>query len=53
MPVCQLNDGNPGVVVTFAVAAAIYSIGRHFMTDKTLRLTRQNRKPEPKGGEHH
>ncbi|KAI6382609.1 hypothetical protein MCOR25_000611 [Pyricularia grisea] len=32
-----------GVVVGFAVIAAAYSSLRHFMTDKTIRLKRQNR----------
>jgi hypothetical protein len=32
-----------GVVVAFAVGAAVYSSGRHFFVDKTIRLKRQNR----------
>ena len=32
-----------GVVVAFAVSAAIYSSSRHFLVDKTIRLKRQNR----------
>ncbi|KAG7285252.1 hypothetical protein NEMBOFW57_009873 [Staphylotrichum longicolle] len=32
-----------GVVVAFAVSAAIYSSTRHLMVDKTIRLKRQNR----------
>jgi hypothetical protein len=32
-----------GVVVGFAVCAAIYSSTRHLMVDKTIRLKRQNR----------
>ncbi|KAM7208599.1 hypothetical protein V8F20_001022 [Naviculisporaceae sp. PSN 640] len=35
-----------GVVVGFAVCAACYSSVRHFMTDKTMRLKRQNRAAE-------
>jgi hypothetical protein len=31
------------VVVGFAVMAAVYSIARHLLTDKTIRLKRQNR----------
>ncbi|KKA27679.1 hypothetical protein TD95_002765 [Thielaviopsis punctulata] len=30
-----------GVVVGFAVCAAGYSLGRHLLTDKTIRLSRQ------------
>ncbi|KAI1489150.1 hypothetical protein F5X96DRAFT_27462 [Biscogniauxia mediterranea] len=42
-----------GVVVGFAVAAAIYSTSRKFVVDKNLRLSRQNRKNEPlEHGEH-
>ncbi|KAK3343991.1 hypothetical protein B0T25DRAFT_572965 [Lasiosphaeria hispida] len=32
-----------GIVVAFAVGAAAYSSLRHFLTDKTIRLKRQNR----------
>ncbi|GJD01751.1 hypothetical protein ColKHC_10576 [Colletotrichum higginsianum] len=32
-----------GVVVGFALAAATYSVGRHFVTDKTIRLKRQGK----------
>ncbi|KAK4189970.1 hypothetical protein QBC35DRAFT_491620 [Podospora australis] len=32
-----------GVVVGFAVCAAAYSITRHLVVDKTIRLKRQNR----------
>ncbi|KAF4931833.1 hypothetical protein CGCVW01_v000184 [Colletotrichum viniferum] len=32
-----------GVVVGFALAAATYSVGRHFMTDSTIRIKRQNK----------
>ncbi|KAK3397377.1 hypothetical protein B0T20DRAFT_256263 [Sordaria brevicollis] len=32
-----------GVVVGFAVCAAFYSITRHLVVDKTIRLKRQNR----------
>ncbi|KAK3304248.1 uncharacterized protein B0T15DRAFT_494723 [Chaetomium strumarium] len=32
-----------GVVVAFAVSAAIYSSTRHLMVDKNIRLKRQNR----------
>ncbi|KAK4202537.1 hypothetical protein QBC40DRAFT_276118 [Triangularia verruculosa] len=32
-----------GVVVAFALGAAVYSIGRHLVVDKTIRLKRQNR----------
>ncbi|KAF9877761.1 hypothetical protein CkaCkLH20_04896 [Colletotrichum karsti] len=32
-----------GVVVGFALAAAAYSVGRHFMTDGTIRIKRQNK----------
>ncbi|KAL2256343.1 hypothetical protein VTK26DRAFT_1814 [Humicola hyalothermophila] len=32
-----------GVVVGFAVCAAVYSCTRHLMVDKTIRLKRQNR----------
>lgn len=32
-----------GVVVAFAVTAAVYSSTRHLMVDKTIRLKRQNR----------
>ncbi|PSR93658.1 hypothetical protein BD289DRAFT_480971 [Coniella lustricola] len=32
-----------GVVVGFAVCAAAYSCTRHLVTDKTIRLKRQNR----------
>ncbi|KAK2066429.1 hypothetical protein P8C59_000253 [Phyllachora maydis] len=43
-----------GIVVGFAVMAAAYSSARHFMTDSTLRLTRQNRKGDAQQhkGEH-
>ncbi|KAI0602221.1 hypothetical protein F4775DRAFT_588447 [Biscogniauxia sp. FL1348] len=42
-----------GVVVGFAVFAAIYSTSRKFVVDKNLRLSRQNRKNEPaEHGEH-
>jgi len=33
-----------GVVVGIAVGFAVYSLGRHLVTDKTLKLKRQNRK---------
>ncbi|KAI2611167.1 uncharacterized protein GGS25DRAFT_519464 [Hypoxylon fragiforme] len=36
-----------GVVVVFAVGAAGYSSLRKFKVDKTMRLSRQNRKDEP------
>ncbi|KAH6850943.1 hypothetical protein B0I37DRAFT_414307 [Chaetomium sp. MPI-CAGE-AT-0009] len=42
-----------GVVVAFAVSAAIYSSLRHFMTDKTIRLKRQNRLADAHHGAHH
>ncbi|TPX15199.1 uncharacterized protein E0L32_004757 [Thyridium curvatum] len=32
-----------GVVVGFALCAAVFSSTRHFMVDKTIRLKRQNR----------
>jgi hypothetical protein len=32
-----------GVVVAFAVSAAVYSSGRHLIVDKNIRLKRQNR----------
>ncbi|KAJ4412555.1 hypothetical protein N0V82_008732 [Gnomoniopsis sp. IMI 355080] len=43
-----------GVVVGFAVFAAGYSCIRHFFTDKTIRLKRQNRAADAAahGGEH-
>ncbi len=49
---------NPGVVVAFAVSAAIYSSTRHFLVDKTIRLKRQNRAADAAHhqeghGEHH
>ena len=49
---------NPGVVVAFAVSAAIYSSSRHFLVDKTIRLKRQNRAADAAHhqeghGEHH
>lgn len=34
---------NTGVVVTFAVCAAVYSCARHLTVDKNIRLKRQNR----------
>ncbi|KAI5918757.1 hypothetical protein F4810DRAFT_554275 [Camillea tinctor] len=36
-----------GVVVAFAVGAAVYSTSRKFVVDKNLRLSRQNRKEDP------
>lgn len=46
-----------GVVVGFAVFAAGYSCMRHLMTDKTIRLKRQNRAADDiaheASGEHH
>ncbi|GKT57052.1 hypothetical protein ColTof3_04391 [Colletotrichum tofieldiae] len=43
-----------GVVVGFALAAATYSVGRHFMTDKTIRLKRQGKSAADSGhGEGH
>ncbi|KAK1761120.1 hypothetical protein QBC47DRAFT_369162 [Echria macrotheca] len=41
-----------GVVVGFAVCAAVYSSMRHFMVDKTIRLKRQNRAADS-AAEHH
>ncbi|KAF6792999.1 hypothetical protein CMUS01_09300 [Colletotrichum musicola] len=41
-----------GVVVGFALAAATYSVARHFMTDKTIRLKRQGKTAAP-AEEHH
>jgi hypothetical protein len=35
-----------GVVVAFAVSAAIYSTTRHLIVDKNIRLKRQNRAAE-------
>ncbi|KAJ2906946.1 uncharacterized protein MKZ38_009809 [Zalerion maritima] len=35
-----------GIVVSFAVGAACFSIGRKFVVDKNLRLSRQNRPKE-------
>ncbi|KAK5660790.1 hypothetical protein OQA88_12158 [Cercophora sp. LCS_1] len=32
-----------GVVVGFAICAAVYSCSRHLIVDKTIRLKRQNR----------
>ncbi|KAK1772961.1 hypothetical protein QBC33DRAFT_35833 [Phialemonium atrogriseum] len=40
-----------GVVVIFALGAASYSSLRHFLTDKTMRLKRQNRAAD--NAEHH
>ena len=42
-----------GVVVSFAVSAAVYSSLRHFMTDKTIRLKRQNRLADAHHGPSH
>jgi len=44
-----------GIVVFFAVGAAAYSSARHFFTDKTIRLKRQNRAADSHAdkGEHH
>ncbi|KAK4216148.1 hypothetical protein V8F33_010886 [Rhypophila sp. PSN 637] len=44
-----------GVVVGFAVCAAGYSSLRHFMTDKTIRLKRQNvaAQKQHESSEHH
>lgn len=45
-----------GVVVAFAVSAAVYSITRHLVVDKTIRLKRQNRAADAHahaGEEHH
>ncbi|KAI1439003.1 hypothetical protein GGR50DRAFT_636977 [Xylaria sp. CBS 124048] len=42
-----------GVVVGFAVFAALYSSGRKFFVDKNLRLSRQNRQNEPAEHEGH
>lgn len=42
-----------GVVVGFAVLAAGYSMTRHLMTDKTIRLKRQNRAADKAAEEHH
>ncbi|WYZ37269.1 hypothetical protein EsH8_II_000775 [Colletotrichum jinshuiense] len=41
-----------GVVVGFALFAAGYSVTRHFLTDKTIRLKRQG-KSAADAGEHH
>ncbi|KAK3321470.1 hypothetical protein B0T19DRAFT_445231 [Cercophora scortea] len=41
------------VVVGFAVSAAGYSSLRHFMTDKTIRLKRQNRAAEAAAAKEH
>lgn len=41
-----------GVVVFFALGAATYSSIRHFATDKTIRLKRQNRAAD-NAAEHH
>lgn len=35
-----------GVVVAFAVGAALYSSSRHLIVDKNIRLKRQNRAAE-------
>lgn len=37
---------NTGVVVAFAVCAAVYSSTRHLVVDKNIRLKRQNRAAE-------
>lgn len=42
-----------GVVVGFALLAASYSSLRHFMTDKTIRLKRQNRAADKHESAHH
>ncbi|KAK0747508.1 hypothetical protein B0T21DRAFT_278399 [Apiosordaria backusii] len=44
-----------GVVVAFALGAACYSITRHLVVDKTIRLKRQNRAADAhaSAGEHH
>ncbi|KAI1179555.1 hypothetical protein F4777DRAFT_533063 [Nemania sp. FL0916] len=42
-----------GVVVGFAVCAAIYSSMRKFWVDKNLRLRRQGKRPDPNPVEHH
>lgn len=42
-----------GIVVSFAVSAAVYSSLRHFMTDKTIRLKRQNRAADAHHDAHH
>ncbi|KAK4172549.1 hypothetical protein QBC36DRAFT_337625 [Triangularia setosa] len=44
-----------GVVVGFAVCAAAYSITRHLVVDKTIRLKRQNRAADSHAAasEHH
>ncbi|WDK09777.1 hypothetical protein CGRA01v4_01055 [Colletotrichum graminicola] len=39
-----------GVVVGFALAAATYSVARHFMTDKTIRLKRQGKSAAAESG---
>ncbi|GKT46936.1 uncharacterized protein ColSpa_07117 [Colletotrichum spaethianum] len=39
-----------GVVVGFALVAATYSVGRHFMTDKTIRLKRQGKSAAASSG---
>ncbi|KDN65970.1 hypothetical protein CSUB01_00636 [Colletotrichum sublineola] len=39
-----------GVVVGFALTAATYSIARHFMTDKTIRLKRQGKSAAAESG---
>ncbi|OLN92109.1 hypothetical protein CCHL11_01526 [Colletotrichum chlorophyti] len=44
---------NLGVVVGFAVGAAAYSIGRHLVTDKTIRLKRQGKSAAAHDDEHH
>lgn len=41
-----------GVVVGFAVCAAAYSMTRHLMTDKTIRLKRQNRAADQAAAAH-
>ncbi|KAL1902200.1 hypothetical protein Cpir12675_000100 [Ceratocystis pirilliformis] len=42
-----------GVVVAFAVGAAGYSLTRHLLTDKTLRLGRSSGDNKPHDNEHH
>ncbi|KAL2174265.1 uncharacterized protein P884DRAFT_332133 [Thermothelomyces heterothallicus CBS 202.75] len=42
-----------GVVVAFAVTAAVYSSFRHLATDKNIRLKRQNRAADSHAQEEH
>lgn len=48
-PLAIILMQDTGVVVAFAVSAAIYSSSRHLIVDKNIRLKRQNRAADAHG----